>query len=221
MEFISFFGIIFFAISAPLYSENYISKENRLKTVATIIEIIGDDEDHNVLISYYANNKGYVTNLKSYNSSYYEGKEIIIYYDKNNPMNIIDTESLIPVIILRCFGSVFILISMIILAFKFRRKRIMQNLKENGLILNAKYLYVKTNIVYNVNNKHPFNIYCESNQLFDGLTHKFKSENIWNDPTKIIEDNNIKHFKVYVNPNNYKQYYMDISILLEKGYKDK
>lgn len=214
-------GILFFVISGVIYSADYIPEENRVETVATIESITEYDDDYDVLISYKVNNKKYIANLSSYSSSYYEGKEIVVYYDINNPAKIVDTTSIIVMLVFCGVGTVFIIIAVVFIALKYKRKRIIQNLKENGLILNAQYLYVKTNLLYRVNNRHPFNIYCESNELFDGQTHKFKSENIWYDPTNIINDNNINHFKVYVNPNNYKQYYMDISTVLGKDNKDK
>jgi hypothetical protein len=214
-------GTAFLMVSLVLYKTNYIPKESREKTIATIINIMEYDDEHNVLISYKVNNQTYFARLDFYSSSYYEGKEIDIYYDINNLTKIMDTSYIVLFLIFFGVGTMFILIAIMLITSKLIRKRIMHNLKENGLLLNAQYLYVKTNMLYSVNNRHPFNIYCESSQLFDGKIHRFKSENIWDDPTKIINDKDIKYFKIYVNPKNYKQYYMDIDIVLENLKKDK
>ena len=88
-------------------------------------------------------------------------------------------------------------------------------LRETGNIVNAKYLSTQINKNYTVNNRHPYNIVCEWDNSIDGKKYIFKSKNIWIDPENLIKDRNIKTFIVYINSNNFKQYYVDVDMLLE------
>jgi hypothetical protein len=46
---------------------------------------------------------------------------------------------------------------------------------------------------------------------YDGKLYTFKSEYFWQDVTPILQRYNITTIPVYINPNNYKEYVVDIS----------
>lgn len=203
-------GVIFILISNFLFNFSIIKEENIRETNAVILDI--NDED--VLILYRVDGVLYKQYLNSYSSSYYEGQEIIIKYDVTNPEVIMDDTNKIISYIFGGMGSIFLLISIIIIVCVRYRNNTITKLKETGYIINANYLSTKVNKNYTVNNKHPYNIFCEWNGM-DGKKHIFKSDNIWVDPEKIIKDRNIKTFRVYFNPNNIKQYYVEVDMLTD------
>lgn len=204
-------GVIFILISNFLFNFSIIKKENIRETTALITDITYDEE---VLILYEVDGIIYERYLNSYSSSYYEGQEIIIKYDVTNPEVIMDGTNKTISYIFGGMGALFLLIAIITIICLRHRNNMIAKLKETGNIVNAKYLLTKVNKNYTVNNKHPYNIFCEWDGM-DGKKHIFKSDNIWVDPEKIIKDRNIKTFRVYFNPNNIKQYYVEVDMLTD------
>lgn len=203
-------GVIFILISNFLFNFSIIKEENIRETNAVILDI--NDED--VLILYRVDGILYKQYLNSYSSSYYEGQEIVIKYDATNPEVIMDDTNKIISYVFGGVGALFLLISIIIIICVRYRNNMIAKLKETGYIINATYLSTKVNKNYTVNNKHPYNIFCEWNGM-DGKKHIFKSDNIWVDPEKIIKERNIKTFRVYFNPNKIKQYYVEVDMLID------
>ena len=211
-----FIGSLYLIISCILYTTGTIPFQNREKAAAIITSIEEmDEDDYKILVSYVIDGNIYNSKLNTYSSSYYEGKEITIYYDKTNPVSIADTDIDIIAIIFGGVGIYAIAIAIIIIIFKLRKKQLIIKLKETGYITNAKYLRTSINALFTVNGKHPYKIICEMDNSIDGKTHEICSKNIWYNPEKIIKERNIKSFRVYYNPNNLKQYYMDVDMYLE------
>lgn len=211
-------GVLFLSVAIFLNYWAIIPQTNRGETIATIIEIEyrdNNDEYPDVLVSYEVNGQQYRTSLDSYSSSYYEGKEITIYYDKNDPSKIMDNTPKILMYVFGGIGIAFLSVAVIINLFKLRNKRMKKNLRETGNIVNAKYISCYMNTNYTVNNKHPYKIVCEWVNNIDNKVYRFKSKNIWVNPEKYIVKNNIKSFRVYIDPNNLKKYYVDVDMLLE------
>lgn len=85
-------GAIFVVIGFVMF-DNIFTYTNKVDTVGTITEIspyrnTNHDRDYRVYVSYTAEGKEYESILGGYSSSFYEGKEIEIYYDKDNPNEI-------------------------------------------------------------------------------------------------------------------------------------
>lgn len=204
-------GLTFLVVSNILIRMNFISKENIVKTHATIINISDNQE---VYVSYLVNSEMYTNKLSSYSSSYHIGKEITIYYDKNDPAKIIDNSIIVLIGVFGGIGLIFIIVAGIIIAFKINRSKVIKWLKESGNIVNASYTSIELNTNYTINGRHPYNIICEWYNSSDNKKYIFKSENIWFDPSRTITERNIKTFPVYINPNKIKQYYMDVDMIL-------
>ena len=85
-------GAIFCLIGIALCG-NIFNYENKIETTGNIAEIEtytdNDDEvEHDVYVSYTVAGKKYRSKLNGYSFDFYEGKEIKIYYDKDNPNKI-------------------------------------------------------------------------------------------------------------------------------------
>lgn len=206
-------GTVFLVGSGLVYSFFVIPKEDRVECIATIMDIYEENDKYNISIMYDVDGVIYENTLNYYDSSYFVGRDVTIYYDRKDPSRISETDIFEVLYVFGGIGGVFLTASLFILFFIKRDKNLIIKLKETGYVVNAKYLNSKINKNYVVNNKHPYNVICEWDNSMDGKKHTFKSKNIWTDPEKIIKDKNIKTFKVYYNPKNLKQYYMDIDIL--------
>ena len=211
--------IIFAIIGAILVVISFISfgsvfnYTNKIETTGIITEIWSsrdsdNNRNHKVYVSYIAEGN-------EYSSSFYEGKEIEIYYDKDNP-NKIGMKSLdLLILIVPGIGLIFLIIGGTGILVKVNKKKLEKRLRENGELIYADYVETIINTSYRVNGRYPYKIICEWTNPVDSEEYMFKSRNIWSNPEDIIEEKNIKQFPVYIDKNNKKKYFVDIDILTE------
>ena len=212
-------GLIFVAIGS-IMAGTVLNYKNKVDTTGTIAEILtytdsDENKEHEVYVSYTVNGQEYKSRLNSYSSSFYEGKKIEIYYDRDNP-NKIGVKSLdLLVLILPGIGMIFLIIGATGIIVKIRKKNEEKQLRENGEKIYASYVETAINTSYTVNGKNPYNIICEWNNPSDNKNYIFKSKNIWINPENFIEEKNMKQFPVYINKDNMKKYVIDIDSLTE------
>ncbi len=212
-------GLLFTVIGAVI-GVNTLNYENKVDTMGTITRIeyytdIDGDRLENVYVSYYVEQKQYESKLTGYSSDFYEGKEINIYYDKNNP-NEIGVKSLdLLFLIFPGIGLIFLIIGATGLLVKINKKRRKNKLKTYGEKIEANYRETTLNTIYSVNNVHPYNIICEWNNPIDNKKYIFKSENLWTNPEIMIAEKNVQTFPVYIDRKNKKKYIVDVDILTE------
>ena len=218
--------IIFAIVGAALLivginaASNVFNYSNKIETtgVITRISVYRDsdgDSSYKVYVSYVAEGNRYESTLNGYSSSFYEGKEVEIYYDKDNP-NKIGMKSLdLLFLILPGIGLIFLIIGGTGILVKVNKKKLEKRLKENRELIYADYVETIINTSYSVNGRYPYKIICEWTNPVDSEEYMFKSKNIWSNPEDIIEEKNIKQFPVYIDKNNKKKYLVDIDILTE------
>lgn len=204
-------GVLFLTITIVIDFLVFIPREDRVKVTGTIVDIKNDNE---VFVSYLVGEKHYTNKLDSYSSSYYQGKEIAIYYDQNNPNRIMSDLSFVLIYVFGGLGIGFLTVTGIMVFFSIRKQQIRKKLIETGHVVQASVSSIEMNQNYSVNGKHPYVVVCEWNSM-DNKRYLFKSDNIWFNPTKTIEERGIKTFPVYLYPYKMKPYYMDISELLK------
>ena len=214
-------GAIFCLIGIALCG-NIFNYENKIETTGTIAEIVthtdnnNDDVEHDVYVSYTVAGKKYRSKLNGYSFDFYEGKEIKIYYDKDNP-NKIGMKSLDKLFLLfPGFGMIFFIGGVVGIFVNIKKVQDEKFLKENGDLIYADYVRTDLNTTYMVNGRNPYNIICEWNSPLNGEKYKFKSKNIWKNPERIIEEKNIKQFPVYINSQDLSKYAVDIDVLKEE-----
>lgn len=213
-------GTVFVAIGIILFGSVF-DYTNKIETtgIITRISLSGSSENdsNKVYVSYVAEGNEYESTLSGYSSSFYEGKEIEIYYDKDDP-NKIGMKSLdLLFLIVPGIGLVFLIIGGTGIFIKINRRNLGKRLKENGELIYADYVETIINTSYSVNGRYPYKIICEWTNPVDSEEYTFKSKNIWSNPEDIVEERNIKQFPVYIDKNNKKKYFVDIDILTENG----
>lgn len=211
-------GAILVVIGFILFGSVF-NYNNKIETtgIITRISLSGSSENdsNKVYVSYVAEGNEYESTLSGYSSSFYEGKEIEIYYDKDNP-NKIGMKSLdLLFLIFPGLGLISLIIGVTGISAKARGKKSERRLKENGELIYADYVETIINTSYSVNGRYPYKIICEWTNPVDSEEYMFKSKNIWSNPEDIIEEKNIKQFPVYIDKNNKKKYLVDIDILTE------
>ncbi len=197
---IGYFSIRFHAEAVPL------------KAKITSIETYREQNER-VYVSYIYENQEYKDiALGGYSSSMYEGEEITLYINPQNPR---DAKSKLDLWIAPAvfvgMGIIFSLVGWIPLLWKRRKKRKKQWLRENGTVLYGVVEGSDWNTFYSVNGRHPFVIYCTYTDDFDGTTYRFKSENLWFDPEAQFPAGT--PIKIYVNREDYSSYFVDVDYL--------
>lgn len=201
-------GTIFLIIG--IVSFKYIfDYSNKVDTQGTITRIVSDfDDDYDVYVSYRVDGKTYNSRLNYYSSSFYEGKKINIYYDKDNPNKIGSKSRNLIFLVFPLLGLIFFIIGLVGIIFKHKKKKMFKELKKNGRLIYANYVQITLNETLTVNGKHPYNIICEWKSPENNKVYIFKSENIWINPD-IIMNNNITKIPVYINE-TVDKYYVDV-----------
>lgn len=207
-------GAIFFIVGVGICL-NVLNKEDKVETVGVITEMApyrsgNSDTSYHVWVAYQVEGKEYESKLNGYSSDFYKGKEIEIYYEKNNPSKIGVKSLDLLVLIFPGMGFLFMTIGGIGIFVKLNKKRRKEQLKEKGELIYANYTETILNRAYTVNGRNPYNIICEWNNPSDSKKYLFRSENIWINPEDIIQERNIKTFPVYINPNKIEHYFIDV-----------
>lgn len=107
-------------------------------------------------------------------------------------------------------GVIFGGIGLGILLFQRRQGGARRWLQAGGRRIEADYEGVELNTSLTVGGRNPFRILAQWQDPMTSRIHVFHSENLWFDPQKYIER---KTLTVYVDPNNPKKYYVDVSFL--------
>lgn len=161
----------------------YIQNENNKfmktakETTATITRIdvsydFNEDSNHDVYVEYAVKGKRYTGRLNEYNSGMYEGKNITIYYNPDNPKDFRGTSSNLLSYIIMGIGAVFTIISSMFIVKKVRTDGKSKKLKKAGLLLETDITNITLNESYSVNRKHPYIIECSG--VINGLVHILK-----------------------------------------------
>lgn len=147
--------------------------------------------------------------LHTYSSNMYEGKEIALKVDPENPGKVKTLHSnMIIGIILVGMGAIFALVGIIPIVIGIRKAAKKKELMQQGRYIYATVERVDLNYNYAVNGSHPFVVYCNYQDEYSGVLYKFKSDNIWTDPYPILQQGS--QIRVFVNGTDYSQYHVDV-----------
>ncbi|MEC4805072.1 MAG: DUF3592 domain-containing protein [Jaaginema sp. PMC 1079.18] len=146
-------------------------------------------------------------------STYQVADNIAILYSQETPntVRINSFSSLwLPSLSLLGLGGIFTLAMVGSMVYESQQRKLHHHLKNNGKIIVVPYSRVELNSSTKVNSVSPYRIVCQWHDPMDNKVYLFKSENIWFNPEEFARDRDIK---IYINPDNYQQYYMNIDFL--------
>lgn len=219
-------GVVLFIIGGAfgVYSYNFAQKANIVD--AKIMKIDSYDDHDNDLqgrveVQYEVDGKIYEKVLHSYSSSWYEGKTIELYCNKDNPKDV-RPKSLIYLvtIILSGIGAIFLIIGICFKVKVAKTKDKIQWLLDNGTRSYGELTSFECNRHVRVNKRFPYYFICTVRNEYTGNKVNYKCEPIWVRPQVFVKQNYEYHFAkyvgkqvvVYVNPNKPKQYYVDFDM---------
>ena len=188
--------------------------ERAIAVDGVITEIVYDNVNENssddVFVSYEYDGQMYDhVQLNYYSSGMYEGKELTLYVDPDSPRKIETAEgNRTLLIVVFAVGGFLTIVGIPTILTSYLRK-----LKNNKLAETGQHIYgtiesIERDTSVTVNGRHPFRVYCNYKNPADGMTYKFKSDCLYfnpNDSYKVGDS-----VDVFVNPDNYKKYYVEI-----------
>ena len=199
-----------------------IPEENRGRTVATISNIdrhhdSDGDTTYSVYVTYSVDGRVYKEFLNEYVSTWQEGEQLEIIYDKTKPTKIqTEAGNKIVTYVLGGLGAFFAIVGMIGLVNIVSKNKQNKKLEQSGTIIYAKLDGVEINPNVIVNGKHPYNIVCSWLNPEDNNTYIFKSENLFFDPKPVIDNMGLSEFPVFIDMENKKKYKVDTSVIEER-----
>ncbi|MDP3976258.1 MAG: DUF3592 domain-containing protein [bacterium] len=174
-----------------------------------------DDTTYSSIVTFAPKRGEEITFTQSSSSSwipYNIGDTVPVRYNPENPkdaeINSFTDLWMIP-LILFIMGAVIFGVGDGIMAAGIRRKKIIAHLLQSGQKIQTQLVQVHKDTSLRVNNRCGFRI--KSQLVKDGTVHSFESERVWFDPTLLVKKD--QPITVYVDPANWKTYYMDCSFL--------
>ena len=147
--------------------------------------------------------------LNYYSSGMYEGEEIELKIDPQNPRNAKAKNSyLVAGLILSGMGVVFLLVGVVPTIIGMKKSAREKELLRSGKILYATIEQIGINQGYTVNGRHPYVVYCRYTDEFTGVIYRFKSNNIWTNPEPVLQEGS--EIRVFVDGRDYSRYYVDV-----------
>lgn len=155
----------------------------------------------------------FTSSVGSNPASYQVGETVEVNYNPTSPNSakINDfTSNWLTVLILGLMGTLFSFLGAIfpVNIIRFSRKK--KWLLQNGKRISSEFQKIEINTSFSVNGSHPYIIVSQWHDTETRTMYIFKSENIWYNPEKFV---NNKTIDVLVDSKNYKRYYMDINFL--------
>lgn len=211
-------GIVFLSISlfSTISYNKFKESAGTCNAVITTIESHYDSNsestNHDVYVRYEVNGVIYDNELNYYESSMDEGDIVTLYYNKDNPNDIMIDGQTFFFLIFAIMGAIMTIVGTICLVIFIKGKRLRKKIIAMNCIIQAQISGIETNYSVTVNGRHPFLLMASAISPYDGKVYTFKSESFWSDLTLVLQQYNITQVPVYVNPSNYNEYYVDIDI---------
>lgn len=150
-------------------------------------------------------------------AAYSRGESVEVIYDPALPGQAIInsfTERLLFPLAFGGFGLLFAGIGGGILGYRWHRRRVIAQLRNSGLPINAEFLECYRDTSVKVNGRSPWRVVGQATHPATGVLTSFKSDAIWVDPSDQLKD---KDLRVLVDPAKPKRYFVDLSEYVGEG----
>lgn len=222
------FSGIFLAVGIGLLVGGLIWLVNAVNFKSTAAKITGEisrievyrdsdgDVNHSVFVTYHYGGKLYEdVSISSYSSSMYEGKAISLYCDPEHPGKVRKGSMYFfgPIMLIG-MGAIFACVGGGIMIVPLRTIARNKKLKENGRSIYATVEQTVYNTGISVNGMHPYNLICTYRDDYKDITYRFRSHDLWTDPSSVFPDGSTIEIKV--DGDDYSKYYVNTDELDRK-----
>lgn len=210
-------GLVFFYIT--LYSQSETAGLEITAVVTNVKATHGLGQGvYDISVSYDYNGQTYENIISGYSESMYKGAEIKILVNPDDPGRLNDplkraaakTVNFVSIFII-ILGTVLALTGLLIMLWPVLRKRLRGRLLKTGTCVKAQIVRVYE-CPYRVKGDYPYIIECAWED-YSGITHLFRSPEMPDDPSHIIDIKQIRTLPVYYNAKNIKKYLVDLRLL--------
>lgn len=154
-----------------------------------------------------------VSRVSSSSSPYSVGQKVEVLYDPLRPERaVIDsfTERWFVTLFISFFAALFLPIGLIVLGKRYLKRREVNWLIKFGKPIATTFFSVEQNTAFSINDRHPFIVKTEWRNPVSKEVLRFRSGQLWEDPTQKAVGRMIT---VVVDPNNFGRYVVDLSFL--------
>ncbi|WP_300571023.1 DUF3592 domain-containing protein [uncultured Acetatifactor sp.] len=178
------------------------------------------DRRHNVYVTYQYDGRVYEDiELNFYRSGMYEGQEIPLLCDPENPGHVKSPGGMLLLeIVFLLIGILFMGIALVFIAVSRNKARRRKKILSSGKRLSAIVEQIAVNTSYVMNGRNPYQIYCYYRDEYKDVIYRFKSEDLWINPNVVLQPGDT--IDVYVDGEDYSRYHVDAESILDKKVKD-
>lgn len=213
-------GLLFLIIGISFFLDTRSFLEEAFIANGTVVDLVesysSDSTTYKPVVEFKTINNQFITFTSSTGSnppSYHIGEVVDVVYEQNFP-NDAKIRSFFTLwglaTVLFSMGLVFFSIGFIPFLLDIFRGKRAEELKVNGVKVNANVEQVKYISNYTMNGVSPYKIIATWQHPETSHVYTFKSQNIWYDPTSYIENNSVN---VYIDETKPNKYYMDLGFL--------
>lgn len=178
------------------------------------------DRRHNVYVTYQYDGRVYEDiELNFYRSGMYEGQEIPLLCDPENPGHVKSPGGMLLLeMVFLLIGILFMGIALVFIAVSRNKARRRKKILSSGKRLSAIVEQIAVNTSYVMNGRNPYQIYCYYRDEYKDVIYRFKSEDLWINPNVVLQPGDT--IDVYVEGEDYSRYHVDAESILDKKVKD-
>lgn len=198
-------GLLLLLLMAYLIWHDYEKIQRSVKCNGVIVELFRD----RTMVGFEYEGDMYVRPYGGYSSSWYEGKELEIFYNPVKNVIYIQSMDTMALWVVGSFALIFGLAGLIPLIIEKIKQKKYLRLKNDGDCLECSIIDVYINDELYVNSMHPVTITC-SYKNSDGLEYRFKSKPVLVDKYDFYKPGD--KIKVYAGKGNYKDYIVEAGI---------
>ena len=215
----TFIGLTFFIVGSLLLKFELDFKARAVEAQAVITNIrsgirhtsSGGETAYDVTVEFTVDGRVYSGPLGYYSSGMREGQSVTVRYDRDDPRNFHSATYFLPLLFMS-LGAFFAVIGLAFVTAYYKKKRKIAGLIADGKLVNAEIIdVIRSNM--SINHYYGRHVICEWNDHPSGTKYIFKSENTFMRPERIIAERGVTHLPVYLDYDNYRKYYVDISQL--------
>ena len=206
-------GIIFVISGIFLFKNTKDFMTNATKTSGVISDIVCTDDNCKVTVEFSVGSMKYTGELKEYSSLMKKGNTIIIYYDPQNPDNFKENVSYTISYVFIGIGSLVSAAGLYVMIKTNLKYKKYTNVKVTGIKIEAKIVSIEIDNSVSKSGVNPYYVTCVGVNPVTRDEEIYRSEDIWFDVRKIIDDNHLEVLPVYIDVLNLSNYYVDVSLL--------
>ena len=210
------FFLIFALVGCAVFIGGFIFMSKSLQFRKTAVEITGTitritshydsdgDAHHSVQVSYSYNGRDFDNvALGFYSSNMYEGKDIILLVDPENPAHMSSKSGdTFNYVFLMSMGIIFADVGIVPIIVSITGSIKSKKLMENGRQLHAIVECTDIDRSVRYNGRHPYVVFCTYQDVSTDVTYRFKSKRMMRDPGYAPGD----PIEVFVDPWDYSKY---------------